>query len=330
MARLTLEQIYKLSYDALTRCGASHLQADVGAQSVVDAEAEGIRNVGLGYLPLYLGHLRCGKLAGSAEPKIISQQGAVIQVDAGHGFCHTAFAHAREPFVALTKEMGIAAMSLQRSYSAGVLGWFNDLLAQDGLISLMFANAPSSVSPYGGKKPFFGTNPISFGAPRTDADPIVVDMATSATAKVNVKQAAREGREIPLGWALDKDGNPTTDPKAGLAGGLAPLGGAKGFGLGLMVDILAAGMTGGNWAYQSSPFGDNTGGPPSVGQLIIAIDPARMGGSAYLTRIETFVEALLAEDGVRLPGRKRYQHRRSAETHGIEVPDELIARIEAG
>lgn len=329
MTRLTLSQIYDLTYAALVRCGASDVQAGPTAVSVRDAEAEGIRNVGLGYLPLYLGHLRCGKVVGNAQPAIVSQNGAVIRVDAAHGFCHPAFIHALDPFVARTRELGISTMSIHRSYSAGVVGWFNDLLARQGLVSLAFANAPSSVAPFGGKRPFFGTNPIGFGAPRTHGAPIIVDMATSATAKVNVKQAAAEGRDIPLGWANDADGNPTTNAKAGLAGSLAPLGGAKGFGLGLMVDILAAGLTGSHWSYQSSPFGNNEGGPPAVGQLFIAIDPAQTGGNHFADQLEAWENELLTQEGVRLPGSSRHRHRAEAEANGVAVPDELIAKIEA-
>jgi (2R)-3-sulfolactate dehydrogenase (NADP+) len=327
MPTLTLDQIYKLSYEALRRCGASKLQADPTAESVRDAEADGIRNVGLGYLPIYLGHLRHGKVIGDAVPTIISQEGAVIQVDAANGFCHPAFLHALDPFVGLTNRMGIAVMSLQRSYSAGVVGWFNNHLARRGLVSLAFANAPTSVAPFGGKSPFFGTNPIGFGAPRANGEPIIVDMATSATAKVNIKKAAAEGREIPLGWAIDPEGNPTTDPKLGLKGGLAPLGGAKGFGLGLMVDILAAGLTGGNWAHEAPAFGVNIGGPPNVGQIFIAMAPDKLGGGSFLTRIEGMISDLLAIEGVRLPGSQRAAARASAERQGVEVPDELLEKI---
>lgn len=329
MPILTLDQIYDLSYDALTRRGASAQQAKPAAQSVMDAEAEGIRNVGLGYLPIYLGHLRHGKLIGQAQPTIASQQGAVMQVDAAHGFCHAAFMFALKPFVTLTNEMGMATMSIRHSYSAGVLGWFNNILAQEGLVSLMFANAPRSVTPHGGKGQFFGTNPISFGAPRPGHNPIIVDMATSATAKVNVKQAAQEGRPIPLGWALDTDGNPTTNPKEGLAGGLAPLGGAKGFGLGLLVDILAAGLTGGNWAYNAPMFGDNLGPAPNVGQIIIAMQPALFGTTDYEARLEAMVGSLLEREGVRLPGHRRHTTRTNAKTNGVEVPEALLARINA-
>jgi len=328
MPSMTLNEIYDFSHKHLVRCGASELQAGPAAASVRDAEADGIRNVGLNYLPIYLGHLQHGKLDGNAVPKIISQEGAVMQVDAAHGFCHTAFDFALKDYANMTREMGVGVMSLQRSYSAGVVGWFNNLLAEQGLVSLMVANAPRSVTPYGGKGSFFGTNPIGFGAPRPKDAPIVIDMATSATAKVNIKQAATEGREIPLGWAMDSDGNPTTDPKAGLAGGLAPLGGAKGYGLGLMVDIMAAGLTGGNWSYDAPMFADNEGDAPNVGQIIIAMSPPKVGGTDYDSRIEDMLGALQAKEGVRLPGVRRHEFKTEAEANGIEVPQALIERIE--
>ncbi|MEM7111846.1 MAG: Ldh family oxidoreductase [Chloroflexota bacterium] len=329
MAVLTLNEIYELSYTALRRCGASELQAKPTAVSIRDAEAEGIRNVGLGYLPVYLAHLRCGKVKGDVVPKIVNDTGAVIHVDAQLGFCHAAFMHAFEPFAARAKEMGVGVLSISNSYSAGVVGWFNDLLAQEGLVNLAFANSSPAVAPFGGKRPFFGTNPLGFGAPRANHDPIIVDMATSGTAYVNILRAAADGNQIPLGWAVDSNGQPTTDPNAGLAGALAPLGGAKGFGLGMMVDILAAGLTGSHWSHQSADFINNEGGPPSVGQLFIALDPASMGGDAYLERIESWAEALLGQEGVRLPGSKRYAARVAAEANGVEVPEELIEQIQS-
>ncbi len=327
MTTLTLSEIYQLSYDALARCGAADIQAAPGAKSIEDAEADGIRNVGLNYLPIYLGHLLHDKLKGDAAPKIIKQEGAVIQVDAAHGFSHAAFQHALEPFSALVRQQGIGLMSIQNGYTAGVVGWFNDLLAKEGFLNFGFANAPSSVHPAGGKKKFFGTNPLGFGAPRGDAPPIIVDLATSMTAKVNVKQAAYEGREIPMGWAQDIDGNPTTDAAAGLAGSLSPLGGPKGYALGMMVELMAAGLTGGNWAFEAPQFGNNEGTYPDVGQTFIAIDPSKTGGAAYLERVEHMLAALLEQDGVRLPGGRRAQFRASAEEGGIEVPDALIEKI---
>lgn len=173
----------------------------------------------------------------------------------------------------------------------------------------------------------FGTNPIGFAAPRKSGPPVVVDMASSATARVNIVQAAARGEAVPEGWVFDAEGKPTTDAKALTAGGsVGPLGGAKGYGLALMVDILAAGLTGSNWSYEASSFGGNEGGPPAVGQLFIALAPVKTGGEHLAERIEELA-AQVEGQGARLPGDKRHARRRTAEREGVEVPEELVAKL---
>jgi len=181
MANLSLSEIYNLCFDALRRCGASELQAKAAAEELADAEAEGIRNVGLGYIHLYLNHLKCGKVKGDAVPEIVRQSASATVVDAGYGFCHTAYLHAEEPLIAATRKEGVGMLAIHHSYSAGVLGWFVRRLAQQGLVSLMFANSSKAVAAHGGKTAFFGTNPLAFGSPRNGDDPVVFDMATAAT-----------------------------------------------------------------------------------------------------------------------------------------------------
>lgn len=328
MPVLSLAEVELLARSALDRCGANPTQSESTGRSIRDAEAEGIRNVGLGYLPTYLLHLHCGKIIGSAIPRVGESNGSTLHVDAGFGFCHPAFEAALDPFVDLTKGQGVALLTISRSYSAGVLGWMVDLLARRGLVSLGFANSSPLVAPWGGRTARLGTNPIAFGCPRNDSPPFVVDMATSATAYVNIRTAAEEGRDIPLGWAVDETGQPTTDPQKALQGTVAPLGGAKGFGLGLLVEILAAGISGGNWGIDSSSFGDDQGGPPGVGQAFIAIDSSR-SAPGFGDRLEHLFSELLSETGVRLPGDRRHECRANAERHGVEVPAELLAAIEA-
>ena len=328
MPTLTLDEIEALAHRALTGSGASALQADPTARSMRDAEAEGLRNIGLSYLPTYCSHLRCGKVVGDAVPVVEAPDGAVLRVDAGLGFCHAGFVAAQPAFGELTRRQGVALLALRRSSSAGVLGWMVDLLARDGFVALGFANSSPLVAAWGGRTAKLGTNPLAFASPRAGHPPLVVDMATSATAYVNIRQAAAEGREIPLGWAIDPDGNPTTDPQRGLAGTVAPLGGAKGFALALVVEVLSAGLTGGHWGVEASSFVDDLGGPPDVGQTFIAIDPGRVA-PGFTERVEHLVAALTAEDGVRLPGDRRHEHRATAERDGVEVPEALVASVEA-
>ncbi len=326
--RMTLAEVYDLSLAALRGSGATAFQAEPTAESVREAEAEGIRNVGLGYLPIYCEHLRCGKVAGDADPVMAEVTPALLRVDARHGFAHPAFLRALPRFAEMAGAMGVAALSITHSYSAGVVGWFVARLAEEGLVSLAFANSSASIAPWGGRKAMFGTNPIGFGAPRRGHPPIVVDMASSATARVNIVQAAGRGEQVPPGWVFDREGKPTTDPKALLAGGsVGPLGGAKGYGLALIVDLLAAGLTGASFSYQASAFGNNQGGPPDVGQLFIALSPKLTGGEAMAGRLEELVAEVEAQPGARLPGDKRHESRRKAEAGGVEVPADLVAKL---
>src|SRR5690349_403336 len=326
--RLSLAEIYDLSLSALCGSGASPAQAAPTADSVREAEAEGIRNVGLGYLPIYCEHLRCGKVKGRAEPVLTEVTPALLRVDARHGFAHPAFLRALPRFTEMAGTMGVAALSITHSYSAGVVGWFVAKLAEAGLVSLAFANSSASIAPWGGRKATFGTNPIGLGAPRKGHPPIVVDMASSATARVNIVQAAGRGEQVPPGWVFDSEGKPTTEPKALLAGGsVGPLGGAKGYGLALIVDLLAAGLTGASFSYQASSFGTNEGGPPDVGQLFIAFAPNLTGGEAMAERLEQLVGQVEAQPGARLPGDKRHENRRKAERDGVEVPEDLVAKL---
>ena len=225
-----------------------------------------------------------------------------------------------------TRDQGVGLMSIHQSSSAGVLGWFVRRLAKQGLVSLMFANSSKAVAAHGGKVPFFGTNPFAFGAPRAAEEPLVVDMATASTARVNLVKAAAEGREIEPGHAIDVDGNPTTDPAAGLKGAQLPVGGPKGFGLGLMVDVLGGVLTGSNCSYEASMFATTEGGPPNVGQTIIAMDPA-FYSDGFVAHLESMFTDLTKDNEVRVPGERRAELRRLHEAQGVEVPDSLLAQI---
>ena len=323
MKTLSLNEVEELSRRMLLRAGASVLQADPTARSIRDAEAEGIRTVGLSYLPTYCDHVACGKVVGDAVPTVTRPRAATVVVDAHHGFAHPAFVAGREALVEAARTCGIAIMSVQHSYSAGVLGWFVEQLAEVDLVAIMFANSSALMAPAGGTKPFFGTNPIAWAAPRVDGPPVVADLSSSAVAWVTVNAAAQAGEPIPLGWAIDADGRPTTDAAAALAGAMSPAAGHKGSALALLVDVMSGGVAGSNFSFEASGFGGNDGGPPDVGQVILAIDSTATMGPGFVERIETDLAALLAQPGVRLPGDRRVAMRRRTGAEGVEVPDDL-------
>jgi len=330
---LSLQQVDDITRRALAACGAHGHQLDLAVQSVVDAECDGIRTVGLNYLPLYCGHLQVGKLNKDASPTHEKIAPSAIRSNANSGFAHAAYEEAEKDFYALAKQQGIACLSIVDSYSAGVVGWFVQRMADQGLIGLGFANSPSSVAPAPGASAFFGTNPMAFSVPRNGKPPLVADMATSQVALVTIKQAAADGKSIPHGWGYDKDGNSSEDPNAIINGGaLAPAGGYKGMLLGLLVDILAGVLSGPNCSFQAPVFKNNTGGEPKVGQFFIAISPGTFspaGFEGYGERLETMLTALASEPGVRLPGVRRHDSRRNVEENGVEVPQDLIDKLEA-
>ena len=172
---------------------------------------------------------------------------------------------------------------------------------------------------------------IAFAAPRRDAEPLVIDLSLSKVARGKVMHAKKSGAPIPEGWALDKEGNPTTNPQDALDGSMLPIGDAKGTSLALMVEIMAAAFTGGSFSRDASSFFSPEGPSPRVGQFLIAIDPGS-GSTNFADRLEDLLGFLTQMDGVRSPGDRRLAFRRHALDHGLDVPSRYIdiARMLAG
>jgi (2R)-3-sulfolactate dehydrogenase (NADP+) len=203
-------------------------------------------------------------------------------------------------------------------------------LAEQGLVALAFTNSPAAMPVPGGRRPLMGTNPIAAAFPRRAAPPLVIDMALSEVARGKIMVAAKEGRSIPEGWALDAEGRPTTDPKAALSGAMLAMGGSKGALLALIVELLCCALTGAAFGFEADSFFQDEGNRPRLGQALLVIDPGALAGAdGFAARIETLIAAMLADEGVRLPGAKREAQSTRAAADGLEVPDALIAAIRA-
>ena len=325
--QLTLQQVHELALAALIASGTEHGNAESVAASVADSEAEGIHSHGLARLPTYCEHARCGKIDGHARPTVEAVAPAGLRADAADGFAHPAIDLGLERLLPLAREQGIAALAVTNSYNCGVCGYHVGRIARAGLVALGYVNAPASIAPWGGSDPAFGTNPVSFAAPRAGGDPLVIDQSSSVVAKSEIVVHKQRGEPIPEGWALDADGNPTTDPAAALAGSMVPMGGYKGSGIALLVEIMAAAVTGSSLAIDASSFADNEGGSPRTGQLFIALDPARFSGGAFDERLERLLGAIEAQEGTRLPGAGRAAARARTARDGIEISDTLYEKI---
>jgi (2R)-3-sulfolactate dehydrogenase (NADP+) len=303
--------------------GTSAETARSVARALVGGEADGLKGHGLSRIPTYLAMLKSGKIDGAAVPRVMHSRPGVLAIDAACGFAYPAIDVAIERLPALAKSQGIAAAAISRSNHAGACGRHVEHLAEQGFVALFFANTPEAIAPWGGTRAVFGTNPIAFAAPLEGSAPIVIDLALSKVARGNIVAAKQKGEAIPEGWALDKDGRPTTDADAALAGTMIALGDAKGAALALMVEVLASALVGTHFAFEASSFLDDKGGPPQTGQLIIAIDPAGFGHSSFGERIQVLAQAIESQGGARLPGARRLALREKAQREGLSVTDEI-------
>ncbi len=327
MPILTVPEAEDLVAAALIRARTSGPNARSVARALVAAEADGLRGHGLSRVPSYAAQSRVGKVDGRAVPVLTRPKPAILKVDAAHGFAYPAIDLALTALPDAAREAGVAVAAVRRSHHCGAAGHPVERLAEAGLVALLFANTPSAIAPSGGNRAVFGTNPIAFACPLPGRAPIVVDLALSVVARGNIVAAKGRGEPIPEGWALDPDGRPTTDPDAALKGTMLPLGGPKGTALALMVELLAAGLTGATYAADASSFIDPDGGPPGTGQLILALDPGAIGGPGTIERFAVLAGAIEDQDGARLPGSRRLDSRARAARDGLAVADALLAEI---
>ncbi len=318
----------ELVFDALQKHQTSTENAKEVADALICAEIDGQSGHGLSRVPSYIQQLSSGKVDGNAKPTIVGSNGAVIRIDAKNGFAYPALSLAIKELVSCSKKYGIAVASISHSHHFGQAGRHVERLAESELIGLMFGNTPKAIPPWGGSKALYGTNPIAFSVPRSKTPPLVIDLSLSKVARGKVMMANQKNERIPQGWAIDEQGNPTSDAKKALAGAMLPIGDAKGSALALMIEILSAALTGSNFGFEASSFFDSEGDSPGVGQLIIAIDPSFFSGDVFSERVETIINAILEQPSTRLPGNKRLEKRKWREkTKTIAIPQELYDEI---
>ena len=330
MPKFTPAELNELAAHALRHAGASEAMADATARALVDADLQGLASHGVSRIPQYATHLSNGRADGRAVARVIKSRGGAVLVDAGCGLAFPACALAVTEAIARAREFGVAFAGVTNSHHFGVAAYHLGPVAQAGMVGLAFGNSPAAMPAAGGGHPIFGTNPIAAVFPRRDGLPLTIDLSLSEVARGKVMVAAKEGRAIPLGWALDKAGQPTTDPNAALEGSMLPMGGAKGAMLALIVELLVTALTGAAMGFEASSFFVDEGNRPRIGQAFLVVDPGALAGrDVYLERIETLIVEMTREPGVRLPGARRDGLSRRARAEGIEIPQALADRLRA-
>lgn len=330
MTALSINDLTRRVADVFAAHGCSDEASKSVARALVTAEADGLKGHGLSRIPTYLAMVKSGKIDGQAQPSASRPRPGILAVDAAKGFAYPAIDLAVAELPAIAAVQGIATASIGNSNHCGAAGLPCEALAKKGLVALLFANTPSAMAPWGAREAVFGTNPIAFAAPIQGREPAVVDLALSKVARGPIAAAKQKGGSIPEGWALDSDGQPTTDPVKALQGTMIPLGDAKGAALAFMVEVLAACIPGANLAFEASSFLDDKGGPPLTGQLLLAIDPAGFGHARFGERMAALVHAIERQQGARLSGARRLANRGKAASEGLTVPPELESILGVG
>jgi (2R)-3-sulfolactate dehydrogenase (NADP+) len=323
------QSLYQMAHSALRRAGAHDRMAEAAARHLVRAEEQGLPTHGMSRVPFYCGMLRRGRAEGAAQPVMAAERGGACLIDNRDGLPYVSVAWAVQEVIQRARRNGIGFAGITNSAHVGVLGIHLLPVAAAGMAGFAFTNSPAAIPAWGGKKALFGTDPVAGVFPRKQGDPIVVDLALTTVVRGKIMMAMRKGEKIPEGWALDRDGKPTTDPKEAIEhGSLFPVGGAKGAMLALMFELICAALTGSAIGPEADSFFSEEGNKPRIGQAFIAVDPSALAGmDRFYQRVETVVAAMLADAGVRLPGARRFSAEKKSRD-GIEVPDDLLAQIE--
>lgn len=333
MPKISIENLERAVSNTLVAAGASAAMARATAQALVLAEAQGIGSHGLARVGQYATHLRNGRANGGAKPEVLGgTDKAAFVVDAQNGLAFEACEFAVAEAMRRAKIHGIALAGVVRSHHAGVLVDHLRPVALAGMVALAMTNSPGAMPMAGGKRAVFGTNPIAAIFPRgNQQDPLMIDLSMSEVARGKLMMAKNEGRSIPLGWALDADGTPTTDPAVGMSGLMLPLGAsssAKGAMLALVVEIMVSALIGAQFSYEASTFFVPVGNQPGSGQTFMVIDPGALAGQAsYFERLEELISLMGSDPEVRLPGERRLVLERRARAEGVEVAREELDRL---
>jgi len=327
---LSLEEIYDLAKKTLLFNGCDDENAAILSDTIMRAERDGSHSHGLFRLPAYVAALKSKKVNGKARPEVKKISPSVIKVIGNSAFAPMALKTGLPQLINLAKETGVAVLAITNSHHMAALWPETEAIAESGLVGFACTSYMPLVAPAGAKKALFGTNPISFAWPRQGKTPVVYDMATSAMAMGDVMVAARDGKKVPLGTGLNKEGVETTDPKEitkGSGGVLLPFAGYKGSAIAMMVELLAGALVGETFSYETAAKDNKDGGPPRGGEFILAISPEKITDSNWDKHANDFFNKLKSMDEVRLPGERRHKNRLDKGPRNINA--ELVNKIKS-
>lgn len=331
VTRVTTEALQQQIEAIFAAAGFNAAQGGAMARVLTAGERDHCKSHGIYRIEGTLRTAMAGKVNVSAEPVVAPDDGsALVRADAKGGFANAAFELALPALVEKARRLGMAALVINDCTHLAALWPEVEAITAHGLAAMVMCPSYATVAPTGGTKPFLGTNPFAFGWPRQDSDPYVFDFATSVAARGEVELHRRAGKQLPEGWALDAEGNPTTDPEAALQGAMLPFGGHKGSAISTMIELMAAIMIGDMTSPEVLDYLGTTTLAPRHGELILAFSPeafARGRAGDPFARAEALFEAIIGQ-GARLPSQRRFRARAESAAEGISLTEAETAQLE--
>ncbi|MCX7026459.1 MAG: Ldh family oxidoreductase [Spirochaetes bacterium] len=321
--------------EILTGLGEERDSAEIAAEILVRSDMRGVSTHGINLLRQISKRTAAGMLKIPTKVEVVREDATTAILDGNDGLGQVAGYRAMRLSIEKAKSSGLGMVALRNTNNVGALGYYTSTAASSGdVIAICMTNGNPSVAPFGSADPFFGTNPLSVGVPAAEGQPIVLDMSSSVVARGKIRLAALSGESIPLGWACDETGAPTTDPNRALKGSLLPLGGPKGSGLAMIIDILAGILIGSSYGLKLKSFHELEG-PTGVGASFIAIDIARfIDPAVFAANLQTYtreMKSLRKQPGaeeILLPGEIEFMKEQQSRISGIDVPEAVAKAID--
>ena len=327
--------LLKFAASALTRLGMDAEDAGDAARILVYADMFGIHTHGVERILSYGERLKIGGIKARPSIETTPLTPSIVSIDGDNGLGPLVGMRALQAAMTAASSNGLALTLVKGSNHFGPICPYSYIAAQNGFATLIGSNATTTIAPWGGSEAKLGNNPFGFGMPTPGGDPIMLDMAMSVAARAKIRSAAEAGQAIPDSWATDRHGTPTTDPSQALNGFLQPVGGHKGYGLALAVDLIAGLLSGAAYLSHVKSWVDTPEAPQNLGHYFLVIDTARIGPEDWLeARMADFTDILHdtppanPQAPVQVPGEREMRSFRRAQTHGICIGEDLIAAIE--
>jgi LDH2 family malate/lactate/ureidoglycolate dehydrogenase len=333
MVQISAQSLSSVSMQLLEKIGVPTDQAAIITQAVLEADLRGIDSHGVLRLPAYIQRVRAGTMTAKTEMKVIRERGATVLVDAQHGFGQIAGVYAMNLAIERASKFGVATVAIRNAGHFGIAAFYAMRALPHHMVGMVIANSAACMAPWGGTLPLLGTNPICVAIPTGDEIDIVLDMASSVVARGKIRLAEKKGSSIPLGWALDPDGQPTQDPSLAMKGTLLPIGGPKGYGLALIVDILSGAMTGSDYG-SHIPSTQDMDKKVSAGFLFQVIDISAFSEyDQFIKDIQILISEIKSSpkskgvERIYLPGEIEWLNKQKRLVEGISIPSSLQKEI---